>query len=504
MSPRFARDTGRGVAELRGAAPSDAPERLPPRSPGWREFLDPEKLAAVAVLFWMSQPVAPLIPNLDDSLDAMFSLPVNSLSAPSGMDDQFLRLSWYPVYVVVLALANRHWGTIWAFAKRNAPLVLLLGWTLLTTLWSVSPADTLRRGAALSLTTTFAIYLAVRFDTLWVARLTTVALSIDVVGSAICALAFPSVGISHDAEYAGAWRGVFANKNALGAMMLITCLGFATLYLADRRRIYLVGLAGAFALLVLSTSMTPVFIMLALVPCLALVRRYFLAPRGFATFLALALSVAGIVFLLASTMIEPILALFGRDTTFTGRTDIWNLSWDAIQQRYWAGYGYGAFWSNRWGPASDIWDTLNWRVPSSHSGLLEMWLGLGLIGVILFGALLARSLSEILSRAAQGTVEEALWRIGYLLIFIVHSMTEPTAMDQTSLSWALFVTVITGGSRIGAAGPGVRSPSPVASALTARPADAARRRPAGAAWQIRKPRNLAPPLPKTGSDAFSR
>jgi exopolysaccharide production protein ExoQ len=427
--------------ETRRAPVRAGEERGAPRARGWRAFLEPEKLAVIAVLFWMSGPVAPLIPDLDDSLDAMLSLPGNSMAAPSGIEDQVLRLSWYPVYVVVLVLARRHWSRIRVVAKCNAPLLLLLGWTFLTVLWSVSPADTLRRIVALSLTTTFALYLAVRFDTLTVVKLMAIAFGIDAIGSAVIALGFPAIGVCHDAEYPGAWRGVFASKNQLGAMMLIECLGLSLLYLAERRRFYLFALATAFALLLLSTSKTPLFIMLSLVPALALVRRFFYHPRGFEQLLALALSLTAIVLLLGSTMIGTILELFGRDATLTGRTDIWYLSWDAIQRRYWTGYGYGAFWSNPYGPASDIWDTLNWRVPSSHSGLLELWLGLGLIGVTLFGGFLLRSLSEVLARARQGSCEESLWRLGYFLIFVVHAITEPEAMAQTSVSWALFVAV---------------------------------------------------------------
>jgi exopolysaccharide production protein ExoQ len=430
--------------------------------PAWREFLEPENLTVIAILFWMSGPVAPLIPDLDSSLSTMMSLPSDSLSAPSGINDQILRLSWYPVYILVLLLAHRRLRHLWATAKQHWLLLLLLGWTLLSTLWSVSPADTLRRSMALSLTTTFALYLGARFDTLSAVKLVAFALGIDVLGSAVCAVAFPAIGVAHDPEHPGAWRGLFASKNLLGAMMLIECLAVCVLYFAERRRVYLVGLAGAFALLLLSTSKTPLFILLSLVPCLALVRRFFRTPRGFSVLLALALSVAAICFILGSATLSAILAFFDRDTTFTGRTDIWSLSWDAIQQRYWFGYGYGAFWASRWGPASSIWDTLNWRVPSSHSGLLELWLGLGLVGVIIFAVLLLRSLFEILSEAARGTCEECLWRFGYFILFVVHAITEPTAMDQTSIAWALLIAVATGRSRAGMAEPTRRTVPSVA------------------------------------------
>src|SRR6185312_6815214 len=312
---------------------------------------------------------------------------------------------------------------------------------------------TLRRSIALSLTTTFALYLGIRFDVLTIVKLMAIALGADVVGSAVCSLAFPAIGVCADAEYPGAWRSIFASKNQLGAMMLIECLALTVLYLAEKRRLYLGALAAAFAMLLLSTSKTPLFIILALIPCLTLVRRFFRTPRGFSVLLALSLSLAAIALIVGEASMTVILEFLGRDATLTGRTDIWSLSWQAIQQRYWTGYGYGAFWSNPWGPATNIWDALQWRVPSSHSGLLELWLGLGLVGVVLFGILLLRNISWILSQAARASCEECLWRIGYFVLFLVHAVTEHSAMEQTSVSWALFIAIAVGGSRRGAIAP---------------------------------------------------
>jgi hypothetical protein len=158
------------------------------------------------------------------------------------------------------------------------------------------------------------------------------------------------------------------------------------------------------------------------------------------------------------------------DMTLTGRTDIWALSWEAIQSRFWAGYGYGAFWSNPWGPATEIWDALNWRVPSSHSGVLELWLGLGFVGVALFAALLLRTFRRVTLELASNRREEALWRVGFFFIFVVHAATEPSIMEQTSISWVLFVA-------LGIA-PRVVSALPVTKKRARRPAPWSQRLPA--------------------------
>ncbi|MGH7087846.1 MAG: O-antigen ligase family protein, partial [Stellaceae bacterium] len=266
------------------------------------------------------------------------------------------------------------------------------------------------------------------------------ALSIDLIASLACGLAFPAVGVASDGDYAGAWRGVFLSKNSLGATMLIACLSYYVLRATERRPWLLLMAALAFGLIVVSQSRTSLVILLALIPILALTRRYFRAPRRFAAILGLALCFASFAALFLGVMFRALLHLLGRDATLTGRTDIWLLSWDAIQSRFWIGYGFGAFWSNPWGPASEIWDSLNWRAPSSHSGVLELWLALGAVGVALFAWLLGQTFLRIVFGVAMRRREEALWLIGYFFVFVVHAVTEPSMMEQTSITWVLLVT----------------------------------------------------------------
>jgi exopolysaccharide production protein ExoQ len=413
-----------------------------------RDAFQPMNVFVVIVLFWMSGPVAPLIPNIDETFTALFAAHSSSLSEPVDVGGDFLRLSWIPIYLIVLVIACRHGRRIATLVAANGVLVVLLCWVIFSTLWSVGAADTLRRSIALSLSTMFGICLCARYDVLSTVRLLAAALAMDIVASAVCSLVFPGVGIAQSGDYAGAWRGVFASKNTLGAMMLVALLAFYVLYLADRARWHLLAIGAALSLLLLSTSMTPLVTLFALVPALTLTRRLIQRRRRIGLIFGFLASVTALLVLIASTDIEALLAFFGRDATLTGRTEIWQLSWEAILGRFWIGYGYGAFWSNQWGPATEIWDSLNWRVPSSHSGLLELWLGLGIVGVLLFVALVVRTFLTIVANSRRATPEQLIWLVGYFLIFLVHAVTEPTALEQTNISWVLFVSISCARARV--------------------------------------------------------
>src|SRR5262249_38003099 len=102
------------------------------------------------------------------------------------------------------------------------------------------------------------------------------------------------------------------------------------------------------------------------------------ALRGTGTFLyttamlALIIAVAG-----GLVLWEPLLLALDKDSTLTGRTDIWTLVVDAIAERPWLGYGYGVFWQPENPRAQLIWYVLDWQFTHAHNGWLETLLQLG-------------------------------------------------------------------------------------------------------------------------------
>jgi O-antigen ligase len=96
-----------------------------------------------------------------------------------------------------------------------------------------------------------------------------------------------------------------------------------------------------------------------------------------------AAGVTGILMGSGVTATEVGTALFG-DLTFTGRLPLWEVIWDQIQQHYWLGYGFGAFWDvngldNSFGLARSV----GWLgvVGQAHNGYLDLFLQIGLVGL---------------------------------------------------------------------------------------------------------------------------
>jgi exopolysaccharide production protein ExoQ len=89
---------------------------------------------------------------------------------------------------------------------------------------------------------------------------------------------------------------------------------------------------------------------------------------------------------------DVILGFLGKDSTLTGRTELWYFVDIDIAQRPLLGWGFDAFWALGNPAANQISASLGWHVPEAHSGLRELLLQVGAIGTSLFAIVFARNM----------------------------------------------------------------------------------------------------------------
>ena len=140
---------------------------------------------------------------------------------------------------------------------------------------------------------------------------------------------------------------------------------------------------------------------------------------------------------------EPseIFNLLGRDATLSGRVDIWSLVIPRIMQHPWLGYGYASFWVGYdASPSAAIWDILQWHVPHSHNGFLDLVEQVGFIGTGLFFAGFAVAIQRGFRWARVNQTILGLWPLAYLSFTFWFNMTEGSILRQDNLFWVLYVT----------------------------------------------------------------
>ena len=366
------------------------------------------------------------------------------LSDEDDTDTPELRFLWLPLYLLTIAFAASHYRQVRQVAAANWPLLLLVGLCCLSALWSVEPDVSLRRGIAVGVTTLFGMYLAARFEAAARFRLLAWCFAIMAAASVLVALALPELGV-HTGGHAGAWRGVFPQKNAFGQMMVYgaaVSLVLALVDQANRRKCVALFLL-CVALVALSTSITSAIALTTLLTITAALT--LLVRHRAAAVVIIYVSILGgsafTIALLADP--EAVFGAIGRDPTLTGRTDIWEPLLEVIGEHFWVGHGYAAFWYDPIeGPARYIRKLLQWDVPSAHNGWAELWLDLGALGVGAFLITFVGALYRTFARVRVGAIDTGLWPFLFLTLFVVFSFSESSILRHNDLTWVIYVATI--------------------------------------------------------------
>jgi exopolysaccharide production protein ExoQ len=351
----------------------------------------------------------------------------------------FMQALWALIYLVLAILLLRRCRRTLGDLIRQPFLWLPVLWVVGSVFWSGDPGITIRKGAALVLTTVFGSYLSLRFTQREFLRLLAVTCGIIAVSS----LVFGVLGLGTPVDHVPGWYGIFTQKNQLGRMMVLAQLVFLIACRANISSPVLLqgGLILCTFLLLLSRSMTALVATILLAIFLQLIpglRR----SLWKLTFFLLTLGAAGVtaVFWVAAHW-DIFTDLLGRDATMTGRLQLWAVSFLMALRHPWVGYGYYAFWLGLEGPSRIVWMLVGWHAPHPHNGLLSVWLDIGLIGI----GLLAAGYIVYFRRAVQfygrTITAESIWPISYLVFYALAQIAESSLLVPNTIFWMLFVAV---------------------------------------------------------------
>jgi O-antigen ligase len=263
---------------------------------------------------------------------------------------------------------------------------------------------------------------------------------------------FPALGRTYEAwSGAAAYTGVTTNKNMLGYLLLIVGLLSVCSLLTRRsgstsegqhgrmlgergdRLIDAVFLAMVMWLFWMSDSKTPLVGLIAASLAVA-AANVPVVRRRFGIVLIACVPVA-VVMHVVFDVSQQALAVMGRDSTLTGRTEIWS-DVLALSANPFIGRGFESFW------LGDRLRTMWLKFPvfrpiQAHNGYLEIYLNLGLVGLFLVLGYLVSSYRSIAARLNVEESHELIARdanetivtrfaLGYLLAFALYNVTEAT------------------------------------------------------------------------------
>jgi exopolysaccharide production protein ExoQ len=356
--------------------------------------------------------------------------------------DPRAQLIFFAIYAIAFGLVLLRHSTFLRHLFAEKYLLLLVTLAVLSFVWSAVPDLTIRRTVALLGTTLFSIYIASRFSLKQLLQLIGWTCIVIVVSSIVVALLMPSDGVMQEIHI-GAWRGVFDHKNTLGRMMTFSAVVFVLLYInrAMRRWVSVLGLLMALLAMFMAQSATAIVVLvgtLLILPLLQVLRW----RSNVAIIIAILIILLGgfaVTYVWANT--EEVLSSLGRDVTLTGRTELWQLSFEAVLARPWLGYGYDGFWVGWNSESAHIWVRVFWEPPHAHNGWLELLLSLGAVGLTLFIASLVVALSHSIRYLRSKSADCVFWPLMFFTFLMLVNITEATFLGSRNIFWVVQVAV---------------------------------------------------------------
>ncbi|MED7666252.1 O-antigen ligase family protein [Pseudomonas moraviensis subsp. stanleyae] len=278
-----------------------------------------------------------------------------------------------------------------SFYRQNLFLLLFLGCVAASISWSSEPMLSFKRFVALLSVVFFAGFIAWRYSIERIAFLFGCVIGAAALVGLIFAVIRPDIAFISGGIRDGAFRGVFAEKNAGARLNAIAILLLLPMI---RQRNPLAILYGLFALIAIGLAQSATAI--ALIVAGTASYAYFITLiRLRINRSLLAFTAATLVFFLLCGVLYAnytmLLELVGRDPSLTDRTLIWELLQPLIDAQFLKGYGFGAFWASA---DADAFITRWGYIGNAHSGYVETLLNGGLIQLVALLLMFAQTLSK--------------------------------------------------------------------------------------------------------------
>ncbi len=141
--------------------------------------------------------------------------------------------------------------------------------------------------------------------------------------------------------------------------------------------------------------------------------------RHLGLYMSAAITVVVIGYALAD-FAAMMMGALGRDQTLTGRTEIWKrvLGMDSNPL---IGVGYGSFWLGD--RLQLLWDEYAWHPTQSHNGYIDVYLELGMLGLVLLVGTIVASFRAAL-RMIASDVDYGSLRLALLTVALLYNITE--------------------------------------------------------------------------------
>ncbi len=350
------------------------------------------------------------------------------------------------LFAAASLLAQRH--SIQWTGLLPISLLVFVGWAVASIFWSQYQWATLASLLYFGAVGMLGIYVALVRDTIQIARafgdvlrlFLALSLALEVLSGVLIDTPLTFLGIAGRLAQLGPIQGIFGTRNDLGVVTVIALITFGTEFRTKsvQRTTAIVSIALAGMLLALSRS--PIGIGTLVIVVLAAGALYVLRrtpPRAKRISQVVLLLVTVVIAVLAWIGRGVVIAAFSASNELNQRLSLWQGMRALIPFHTLEGWG----WIGQWRAGIDPFDSLpsvgGHAATSGLNAYLDVWLQLGLIGLLAFVVLLGLAFIRSWLLASRQRSFVYAWPALVLVSLVVTSLAESTILVE--FGWLTFV-----------------------------------------------------------------
>ncbi len=376
------------------------------------------------------------------------ALTVDALDGGSPVDAMFFG-SLTAAGIIILASRNR---TTYLALQRNWPLLLYFTYCLVSVMWSDSPSIAFKRWVKALGDIVMALLVVTEAQPLAALRSLFSRVGFLLLPfSIICIKYIPEIGRGYDYWIGTAYYvGVTTNKNSLGATSFVLGLGalWQVLRLWPKTDIpnrsqkliaqgMLLGVAAWLLNIANSATSKLCFVAAGGLMMILHMRTYKGRPRAVKTLVATVLVIGGVLQITGAKAL--LFQMIGRNADLTGRaTEIWPALFRLAPNAL-LGAGFESFWTGA--RMQQLWALFpGTHLNESHNGYLEIYLNLGVVGLILLAIVFFTGYRTSLA-ALRKDPNGASLMLAYILVSLIYSYTE-AGFRMLYYTWSFLILLV--------------------------------------------------------------